>query len=169
MSATPIEQNSEFFQSTGRFFQVLGSSLLIVEVIAGIFAIDIAVLICLMKQEAEGKHPGFLYGYLWGRMSSQNRCLVGNDLYSVALGAFVESLIAGVMLSLEFATPVIAIAILGTWFATVSMIAFGKAMEAYGKRLGNDNTKIPSQAFPTFPPGTDYDYNNPYVPSAPAY
>lgn len=172
MSFTPVERNSEFFTSAGQFLQTLGSGLLFAEVILGLISIDIAMLIIIMKHEKEGKHPGFLTGYLWGRMHSDRRCFEGIDLCYVALGSFLESLIAGVLLSIEFATPVIAFAILGAWFVTLSMIALGKAFEDYGKRLSDDkaNNKgsnlfkndLNQSAQQTYDPGPKY------APSAPS-
>ena len=165
MSFTPVERNSEVITSTGRFFQTLGSGLLIAEVILGVISIDIAMLIIIMKHEREGKHPGFLTGYLWGRMQSDQRCFQGRDLSYMAIGSFLQSLIAGVLLSIEFATPVIAMAILGAWFATIAIISLGKVLEAYGQQLANSGANLKNNP-PPHPTYTSYN-NDQYQPSAP--
>lgn len=165
MSFTPVERNSEFYTSTGRFFQTLGSGILFAEVILGAISLDLAIFIIFINRLGKSDHPGFLTGYLWGRMQSDQSFFHGTDLSYMAIGSFFQSLIAGVLLSIEFATPVIAMAILGAWFATLSMIALGKAFEAYGHQLANNSGADlkNKQGFTTYSPQNNFAFE----PTAP--
>jgi hypothetical protein len=146
MSKSKFEIHPKHLINTGRALSILGTGLLITEVIAGIFALDVAILICIMREENRNRgRLGFFSGYLWGQMSRNHGCLVGNNLLVVAIASFAQSLIAGVLLAVEFGMPIIALGILGAWLASVALIASGQALQNYGLKLSLKREDYPAE------------------------
>ena len=148
MARNQFELNPKYVSNTAKALKVIGSGLLIAEVIAGIFAIDLAIFI-ILKNQKSNHEISFLSGYLWGKMSQNHVSLWGNSLLYISMGSFVQSMIAGILLTVEFGMPMIAIGVASAWVASIAMIAAGEALQRYGDKLSSMASASPR---PTAPP-----------------
>jgi hypothetical protein len=125
-----------FLIQSGKVLSIVGTSLLITETIAGLFAIDIAILVVISKESKKRDNSNsFLLGYLYGNLSRNHWCLAGTSLLGIAVASFIESIVASILLAFQFHMPIIAIAVVATWLGTIAMVCAGNALQQYGALL----------------------------------
>jgi hypothetical protein len=170
---------AEMYTNAGQFFSVIGSGLLITEAIIGLFGFEISMLVMMYHRENNSRrnnNNSFLLGYLYANMSKNNWRLTEDNLVGMVLLSFAQSILAALLLTVEFNMPLIALAVAGAWVATALMIYAGKQLEEHGnklteiideeERIAAQNASRPNQylyyGYPSQPA-----YPQTYTPSAP--
>lgn len=163
---------AEMYTNAGQFFSVIGSGLLITEAIIGLFALEISMLVIMYHRENNSRrnnNNSFLLGYLYANMSKNNWRLTEDNLVRIVLLSFAQSILAALLLTVEFNMPLIALAVAGAWVATALMIYAGKQLEEHGNKLSeiiDEEERIAAQNASSQP---HYFFHGPQAYHATAY
>lgn len=138
------------YKALGKALVTGGSFILLVESVVGSVALDIALLI-ILADIAKKNHSDFYTGYFLGSFFSRESSLTFESAEYLILFSFIQSILAGITLSIYFASMQILAGIFLAWAVSFALIVIGDFLQKYQPK-NQTTTEAAKESSPIYLP-----------------